>query len=303
MTNQPPPPRWNSSTWRTFWRGVDVVLLCLLALLAWWLGVINQSALVVFAYFVVSFSVLHNILLWVAIPFNVRRTKWLTASPEYTPFDPHDPDLPNRIGESIEATAKALRPHGFRVVAHLFTEVHGSRIADFATVFDNHSAGDIAVFWIGFVGGVTDPQSRFDGLKFVAEFSGGNALVTQRDDSPSTLPLVGPIQSFNFPGETNPGRLYRLHRALIVRYGNSSSQKPLLGDDAVAHYRGWETEWLRRLASEGYVYLDATYPVYRLTVKGVYRVLWHLRWPMRAIFEANAQRRTTRLLRELSTEQ
>ena len=284
---------------QTFWRTIDLAMLVLLAVLAWWLGLFDRSPIIIVAYFVATFSLMHNLLLWGVIPFVRQRQISFSASPEYVPFDPHDPDLPRTIPTSIQRASQALQPHGFQVVAHIWSVVHGSRISDFVTIFDNAATGDFALLSLAFSGDVVEPDKITRTFNFFSVFADGTVIFTGQGESPSILPRRRGWLGFGFASVRDPGERYRLHRRLVARFGTGRQQIPLLKDAAVSYFRGMNTDLMERLAEDGYAYHDAAHGVYRLTIRGVYFVLWRLRWPMREFFKAITQRKTARLLRDL----
>jgi hypothetical protein len=236
-------------------------------------------------------------------PILLRRLLTQPFRATLRPLDPEAGEAPPPVVRHFRQIAEQLNADGFRLMGYflLGDQVHGVK----ATLgyLEHPTSGESALasaLYAQVEQGVWRLKMAY--LEFTAEFVDGTAVSTHNS---TTLGAFGTIPGrtvAQFPRERDPRQLYRLHQAMVRRFG-SAAARCVRGEQTVVEYLQDQTErQVERQIPTGYYVRDERAGVYRPTWKGAVLMAWKLLPPISAVRWLLLLRRAARLRRLAAAE-
>ena len=125
-------------------------------------------------------------------------------------------------------------------------------------------------------------------------------ITTNNHDSPTYFPKPRPpVHVFAFPQVRDPGRLYKVHQAVVGQFDGGGLRGDPIGDDPEAYFKRSQQREFARFIACGYQYLDEAKGVQRPTWKGAFMASLKLIWPVKQIRKVWRWWKSARMLHEL----
>jgi hypothetical protein len=210
--------------------------------------------------------------------------------------------LPAAIDQYFSDTCWALDAEGFQIVTGMFLPKQTKHIfvALVFVVNRQQCVNAIIVAIHNHTPGIAPTTQMY--IEFITRFRDGRIIQTNNSPILSGFPTPKHVVNALVPSIKDPRQVYRVHCAQVRLRGTGEKVLRLDDDfagDAIRYMAFAMIEELEFACSAGYMRLDASAGVYRLTIKGACLMTWRELWPIKGIRLAQRARREKRLLEEL----
>jgi hypothetical protein len=215
---------------------------------------------------------------------------------------PEETLLPPQVQDRIDQVDDALMPAGFQCLGRYFLQRHVSNVRTLIVLYVNRATqeGAMAVTMYSQVNN-NWRQSHF--LDLFTRWQNGQEIDTLNS------PIVPVFQgrpyatSCYLPWVSDPGELYRIHKAITPAKGPSGPRELKLDGvyhgDVIAYIIGVLREGNEGGRKIGYLRLTEDGTQYRATLKGAYLMAWKSLFPVKGWLARRRDRKTRNLLAEL----
>jgi hypothetical protein len=232
-------------------------------------------------------------------PIVVRRKLQQPARPVLEPIDPANGDLPGPVERFFEYVARALSSEGFEVLGYFYVGRQVVNVKALIAYLEKPTTQEGALAAVIYLKiGEKLYQITANRVEFFTRFLDDVSVATNNGRVIGIFGRVPGRTFVQFVGEDDLSRLYRLHRAMVDRFGSNS--RPLVrGNADVAEYLcGTMVRELDDQVQTGYYFRDVEADLYCPTWKGAILMTWKLLWPISWIRRARVHLRAARLRRE-----
>ncbi|WP_435011537.1 hypothetical protein P12x_002850 [Tundrisphaera lichenicola] len=227
-------------------------------------------------------------------PLKMRKTYWMSPTPEIRPVEPDSAELPPTVAEGSRSGSEALSRLGFVDHGLFFLADSNPNVTTYVSLFGHQDSGTEAkrLDMILPAGAPIETTTHF-----WTKFADGTQVITHNNVRPSLMPVPPKRRGFPFPDVQDPARLLALHRRAIAEVGEFSARSPIIQEDPAPWILRTMAEEQEQLVKAGYFSFDEEAGVYRPTYRGAFVMTWKYLWPWGPIRKRIRLLRSRRLLR------
>lgn len=240
---------------------------------------------------------------YIAGPIAVHRKVTNKLKPDLMPFPLDHPDLPELVKDHFQNVSKQLESVGFDVVQGVALPSQVPKVKAIILLFANRATKDVAIASAIYVDGIQGTKLGTAYTEIATRFRDGSIVQTSNTKQLNAFGKRPNATSTQFPMVEDAARLFRLHSALLVKYGGGYEKILRLDEefhgDALAAVAASMREEMEAQVRTGYLYLSESEGLFRLTWKGAFFMVWKLLFPLKHIRRALREKKAQRLLREI----
>ncbi len=237
-------------------------------------------------------------------PIILRNKLKLPLHPNLRPLDPDADEVPLPLQRHFCKVAEKLAPDGFRLMGWFLLADQVPGVKAVLAYLEEPKSGEPAQ--LAALYGQPEPGTwrlKSAYLEFFAAFADGVNVTTS---NAAVLGAFGRAEGRTvqaFPGERDPQQLYRLHQALVRRFGSPVAARRQRGGRTVAEFvQDNVVREIERQIGTGYFLRDDEAGVYRLTWKGAVLMAWKMLPPIAAVRWLLVRWRAAALRRRLAAD-
>lgn len=237
--------------------------------------------------------------LYVFLPFRIRKENWISAAPEFISVNASDSRIPDSTFAFFRDVAAQLEPVGFTPATWVFSPDSYKGVTAYLAIFENLGDKVAAAAVVAISETPTGVSTATYVVDIETTFADGTNLSTSNDPSSSPYPPPPWRRGYRFARMADLGLLYRIHRHLAAIPGTSAKEALPVHDDVVRSLReSIDREYAEHVRT-GHIALAENGREYYQTIKGAYRAVWCLLWPLKHIIRSRNAKAARRVLREL----
>jgi hypothetical protein len=188
---------------------------------------------------------------------------------------------------------------GFEGAGNYVMTAHQKNITSYLSLFTHRDEQVVAAVHVACGRASGQRPLRSSSVQFTTRFSDDAILVTSNVTTGPVFRRIPPQKGFRFRGETDLARLFRLHRAIVERFG---PEQPKRMPEKGGELRALEDQMKEVLEAQTRLRVmrwDPRGQVYRPTLFGAYYMTWRMLFPMKQILASMETSRMQALAQSL----